>query len=512
LQPKHALPSFLTALLALPWLQNVSFGPSPLAVQGVLTWCCAAIFCLLCTRTYCSATQREAAIMHAWWLAAVLSAGLGLLQYFGVSGWLWGLASAAEPGQAYGNLRQRNQFATLLAIGWVAVLWHAAPPQPHRGSLALGLRRTSALYLSTAVLAAASAASGSRTGMLQWLAIAGLFWYWSGWSQEPQHRRVLRRLVSLGLLAYALAAFALPAVLNKGVFGSGILSRLQEAAPACASRITLWGNVLQLIAHKPWLGWGWGELDYAFFITPLQGERFCGLVDNAHNLPLQLAVSAGIPFAALVCGLLLGWVAYAKPWRETHATRQMAWAVLAVIGLHSLLEYPLWYAPFQLAALLAFFLWCSVATRPHRILNTTTVRAIATGLLVACALVAYDYWRMSQVYLPLASRSRWFTTDAMQTAQASWLFKDLALFAELTTTPLTKDRAAQVHALALRVVHLSPEPRVIEKLMESATLLGQDKQAVFYLARYQAAFPAESARWRAGLHPVAAADPKIENH
>ena len=36
----------------------------------------------------------------------------------------------------------------------------------------------------------------------------------------------------------------------------------------------------------------------------------------------------------------------------------MAWAVLAVIGLHSLLEYPLWYGPFQIAfGLCLAWLW-----------------------------------------------------------------------------------------------------------------------------------------------------------
>lgn len=35
---------------------------------------------------------------------------------------------------------------------------------------------------------------------------------------------------------------------------------------------------------------------------------------------------------------------------------QMAWMILSVIGLHSMLEYPLWYGPFQLTVLLCLVL------------------------------------------------------------------------------------------------------------------------------------------------------------
>ena len=107
--------------------------------------------------------------------------------------------------------------------------------------------------------------------------------------------------------------------------------------------------MLALIVQHPWLGWGWRELGYAHYIHLYDGPRFCDILDNAHNLPLHLAVELGVPVAVTTCGLLGWWVVRAKPWAETDATRRMAWTVLAVVGLHSLLEYPLWYGPFQIA-------------------------------------------------------------------------------------------------------------------------------------------------------------------
>ena len=66
-------------------------------------------------------------------------------------------------------------------------------------------------------------------------------------------------------------------------------------------------------------------------------------------------------------------------------------------------------------------------------------------------------------------------------------------------TPLTPDNAAWTQATATALIAYSPEPRVIEKLIESAVMNGQDEVALFHLQRFKAAFPAEHARWAEGL-------------
>jgi len=104
------------------------------------------------------------------------------------------------------------------------------------------------------------------------------------------------------------------------------------------------------------MGWGWGELDYAHFITLYPGARFCEILDNAHNLPLHLAVELGMPLTLAFFGAVVWWVMRARPWAETDASRQLAWVVLLLIGVHSLLEYPLWYGPFQLAVVLCLLM------------------------------------------------------------------------------------------------------------------------------------------------------------
>jgi len=60
---------------------------------------------------------------------------------------------------------------------------------------------------------------------------------------------------------------------------------------------------------------------------------------------------------------------------------------------------------------------------------------------------------------------------------------------------VTPANAAEMHSLAQRVIHFSPEPRVIVKLIESAELLGLDGEARAQAERFSGAFPQEFARW-----------------
>jgi hypothetical protein len=343
------------------------------------------------------------------------------------------------------------------------------------------------------LLVSADVASGSRTGLLQLLLLLALGLVW----------RQGRATMLFAVLGYAVAAIALPHLAGLDPAHSGILGRASEAPAGCSSRLVLWSNVLHLISLRPWLGWGWGELDHAHFTTLYPGERFCEILGNAHNLPLHLAVTLGVPIALAFCGALVWLVVRAKPWREQDATRQLAWSVLAVIGLHSLLEYPLWYGPFQLATVLV--VWMLWPTRPSQSLlskdqpaNKARVQwpmALASIAILAGSYASWDYWRISQIYLPAAQRAEAYRDNTLAKISDSWLFRDQVHFAELGITPLTAANAEHIHALATELLHFSPETMVVEKLLESASLLGKDDEVAYYLPRYRAAYPQDFARW-----------------
>lgn len=435
-----------------------------------------------------------AAIVHAWLLAALMSGVMALAQYFGVSEHLGPAINSTEPGEAFANLRQRNQFATLTSIGLIALLWKVEQGTRLRWAV-----------LGAVLLATANAASASRTGALQIALIVAFSFWW--------HRSSGRSGAVVGItamLAYCVAAVSLPMLLQQlaGVSAPNAFSRL-ASGDGCASRSILWGNVLHLIAQKPAWGWGWGELDYAHFATLYPGPRFCDILDNAHNLPLHLAVELGVPAAVVLCGGFIWWLAARRPWRETDPARRMAWAVIAVILLHSLLEYPLWYGPFQMA--LGFALGLLARQRAPALPDTASWRsknAVAVVLGIALLYSAWDYHRVSQLYTAPEQRSALYRDRPLPRIGDSWLFRDQVAFAELSTVALTQDNAARTHALAMGLLHYSPEPRVIEVAIESAVVLHRDDQALWLLARYRAAFPQEYESWsKAGARAQPAATP-----
>ncbi|MBT2324991.1 O-antigen ligase C-terminal domain-containing protein [Variovorax paradoxus] len=429
----------------------------------------------------------------AWGLlaAGLLSAILGLLQYYGLAEPLAPWTTSPELGQAYGNLRQRNQFATLISMALIAAFWlHAAN----------GRRIRAALLPAGPLLILAAAASTSRTGLLQLLLIsgtaAGLAWRERLRSKAGTAEYKLPHPVLLLALipAYFAAAWLLPWLASSEV--DTMMRRLREGAPDAHSRLVLWRNVLDLIARHPWAGWGWGELSFAHYSTLYGGPRFVEILDNAHNLPLHLAVELGIPAALLICGGF-GWlVLAARPWRETDPARIMVWGLLGAIVLHSLLEYPLWYGPFQLVfGLCLGFLW--PAPQKAGLKRRAAPALAAAALLMAIVgYAAWDYTRISQIYLAREERLPAWRDDTLAKLQGSWLFANQVKFAKLVLTPVSTANAAEVHALAQHLLHFSPEPRVITKLIDSAMLLGLDDEALAQAARFRKAFPREYARWR----------------
>lgn len=509
--------------IALPWLNPFSLGPTPHLASLWFSWVWVVFFFWggVGAGGRKVGGQLVTTIAAAWLAAALISTMMGLLQYFGTAATFEPWVGSAGLGEAFANLRQRNHFATLTNLGLVALLlWVACRPSRDAVSTYApqGRGLSGSWWVLFAVAAAVllgigNAASSSRTGLVQLVLLTVMVGLWTR-GGDGLHSLAIRKVLIAAVLAYGVAIFVLPPLVGLDLHSAGVIGRLNSSDAGCSSRLTLWSNVLHLIAQKPWLGWGWGELDYAHFITLYPGPRFCEILDNAHNLPLHMAVELGIPFALLVCCAGLWLVLRAKPWGETNATRQMAWSVLAVIGLHSLLEYPLWYGPFQMSVgLSVWLLWSTPSalrsTRPtgdriavlERVtknptpLNRMVFASAAALWMVVLVYAGWDYWRISQIYLAPKSRAEAYRDNTLAKIRGSWLFKNQVDFAELSTMPLTPDNVLHTYTLAKNLLHFSPEARVVEKLIESATMLGRDDEAVFYLARYQAAFPENHARW-----------------
>ena len=69
---------------------------------------------------------------------------------------------------------------------------------------------------------------------------------------------------------------------------------MRGSVPWKHTRLSQWGMALQLVAERPWLGWGAAAFSVLYPI--LRTGKWHG---HSHNLPLELAVSSGVPVMRL---------------------------------------------------------------------------------------------------------------------------------------------------------------------------------------------------------------------
>jgi hypothetical protein len=357
-----------------------------------------------------------AAFCWGWVVAGALNAGIGAVQVFAPQ-WADGdwIARSAFAGRAVGNLRQPNHLSSLLlwaAIATIALLQlRHLRPWPARGLFALTM--------------AAVVLTASRTGLVSVLLLAA----WGLLDRDLG--RSARRLLIAAPLLYALAWWGMWWWAQGGEHTFGGQARLQET-DISSSRFGIWANALALIARQPWTGVGFGEFNLAWTMTPFPG-RPTAFFDHAHNLPLHLAAELGLPLAGAVLGLLV-WALW-RGWQRSrggHTAARCAWMFVLMIGVHSLLEYPLWYAYFLLPAAWA---WGhalgapSPATRAGRWAPWAPIAALL--LVLGSAAAVLDYGRVTRIFdagaraAPLAQR--------VAEGRRSLLFSHHADYAAATT-------------------------------------------------------------------------------
>ena len=497
---------------SMPWLYAQDHAVSITVFSLCQSMFCLAICCLVFSINKLGQINSEhhanSALQNGSFVLPILFAlvGVGLVNTGMVLSPLLGivLTRLDEPYavhlHAWGALQQRNLFASLTALSLLAILmlWRVqhmrndcSEGHPVRSKLVMACT-----VLSILLLAIGNSISSSRVGALLWCVICVVSLCIFNNSKQ------IKSFAVIALMSYLAANLILLGEHARSLFPDvGLHTRLHD--DNAFSRFSLWANVTELIERSPLFGHGWRSLAYMHYATDFSGARFMEMLDNAHNLPLHLAVELGIPVALAVCALVLWLIWKSKPWAEKRAERQLAWGILMVIGIHSLVEYPLWYGPFLMTAVMAVGILCADTWRNWLLAQAnSTRRATLLGvcgcaaLLMACtAFAVFDYHRVSQIYLQPEERSSWYKADPLAAAKKSVLFQSHAQFAELQITPLSMASAPRVFVLSDALVRWSPEPRIIEKLIESAVMLGRDDVAVFHLKRYKVAYPQAYAAW-----------------
>jgi O-antigen ligase len=318
------------------------------------------------------------ALMLVVLTAGLLTAGGIALQMLGWQGFLspWLHKSVSFPRHG-GFLSQPNLAASLMVCALVCLMfWHpaqadkAAPPALWR-------------VASMAFLLFAITGTSSRTGYLEVLAV-GLLLLW-------MRKRLAISWVWVAVPLWLLVAIGLGEILSSQnlVSAQMVGDSAQAVTQSSAHRLRIWQDIGTMIESAPWLGVGWRRLQVSEVLMPGIAEP----VDHAHNLLLQIQVELGILGSLALVVFGAHWVFKLKPWQFTRAHEVVMLAIAMSLGIHSMLEYPLWHALFLF--LFAFALALLPGVGRSYACPPLMTNGMASAILVLTVWVFADY-SMSQ--------------------------------------------------------------------------------------------------------------------
>lgn len=433
----------------------------------------------------------------------VLNVLLQVLQLLGNSGIdLLPLLRFRTGGSLYGALAQQNHLSTYLCWALIATLYLHA-----RGRLAAWLM----LPLVVLFLAGLTMTT-SRMSWLQvaCIAIAGCLF---ARRMDPA-ARPRRWILLAGLpLCYLAVSLLLPQLLElAGVQPMrSSLARISNEEIGGPRRLLIEQAWAIFLAH-PVLGVGPGQFNFHQFMLDgrMDGVQFAS---SPHNLLFDLLSMTGLTGTILFLAILLP--ALARILRSARSPESVCCVLmLAVFGIHTLLEYPQWYAYFLLPAA---FLFGALETRFIRIgqnLVTRVVPAVAVlyGLALSIVLLT-QYLQLETLYLRHYVKNRLVNTvDSKAVAQIEafaghTLFTGPAEYLLCFNFYLNEIALERKLAISSRAVRHLAEPNIVYRHVILLALSGRQEEGIDFMQRLKKTSPREYDEVAAEMQRLAATQP-----
>lgn len=338
--PRAALVLIGFVLLLATQLALGRFSYPQLHLLGALYLLWAAALALLGVRlTQLMGAESFTATLG--WFAltgATISALIGLIQLWNMPGLLSQLVLPQIHERIYANTGQPNHLASQVCFGLVSLgyLWTT--------------RRLAVLpaVLLAIVLLAALTVCGSRAVWLYLPALALLAGAALFFRPDGNSRRLL--LFAIAAMAGMIVVQWLYGVVAPSgtIAADTVAQRLRTLGMGSPVRLRFWYEAWLMFLQAPVFGVGFRQFAWHSFLLAVAVPGTIldhGIIDHAHNLVLQIGAEFGLAGLLLLAAGLIWW---ARSLSARRWTSELWWvlSVLAVLGLHSMLEYPLWYAYF----------------------------------------------------------------------------------------------------------------------------------------------------------------------
>lgn len=474
------------ALVILVWVQFATkhggLFESVVLFSLYLVW--AFLLMLAACRIETALGRERMADTLAWGLlaCALLLALTGALQHW--APWIDPAYLFPSQGKINGNIAQANSFADYLWIGIASALYLNG-----RGKLG-----SAALWLMLPVLIGFSLMSGSRSVYFFALALTVWLGLWA-WQQDAAERKTLLRAAALLLPALLLVQWLIE---HSGTPVSSA-QRLVAQGSYDSVRLTLWRAAIEIFSEHPLLGAGFDSFSREFFERieqfPINGA---GIPEHSHNLLTEMLAEFGLIGFGLVVTTATLWLLALRPLHSLRgdAPKFLALGALLILGVHSGLEYPLWYAHFLAIAALMLALgdgkrWQFFFALRHRLLLAGV--AIVGG--AALLNLRSDYNQLEAAAQGRSSNGQFVAADT----QHAWLLKTYSsslwrYYAALqfaARMPIdARDAGSRVKVME-EALHFSPIRQGAFRYAALLQLDGQQEAAKRQLKRAMQAYPGD---------------------
>ena len=393
--PVSTISAAVLSLALLPWLQWSS-GMIPKSGTAFISSAYLVGLSLAIAVGQAGGKETNQRVFHVLFGALALAATLNMIvQMFQWYRWqpdridtlLMILVTPVSGGQRpSGMILQPNQLATLQVWGLIGLSWFR-----YQRILKLPVFLAAFTFICIGI-----GLTRSRTGLLEILAVTLLLcWVW--WKTTPR-----RDIAFTWVVAFiSLIVLELNFVQVTDWLGAGTLAAPSRLSGDDGARLFAWKVFFAVVFESPWTGYGIADLGSAYVaLAEKRPELYFGArFVHAHNVILDLLLWVGIPLGLAILAGLSVWF-YRKitdlPARPLNA---FPFALLMVMGLHTMLELPHHFLYFLIpAGLCVGMLSVNEASKGTLELPRYTWMLSGIVVLVSTGTVARDYFPYQERY------------------------------------------------------------------------------------------------------------------
>lgn len=458
-----AVPLFLVAVILLQgWLMPLVYPPDQLFSLAYLFAASLAV-CLGAAVSGDQELRQRLLIGLAglMLLAAVISVWIQITQLAGmnITPFVMYLAKTAALGRPYANIAQPNQLALILCFGmaanWLICLYRLTDRWTALASM---------LFILCGLVL-----TQSRIG---WI-IVPLFSVLMAWNGRRRTEAGWQMYLFMPAIYFSLVLM-LPHLVGVLGYSGGSVA---EHIGGRSERLGLWKQALHMANSHPFAGVGWAgfgpeqiRIAADFPVTTY--------AEHAHNLFLNFAAELGWPVTLL---LTLGAVLWAYRVRRLADQPLNLFAILCLSAalVHSMVEFPLWYAYILLpVAFLMGYLHQQVArprcfTLPFHLINGVILAAV-----LSATWMTWDYQRVVAGFNVL----RWQPEATVQRSKALQppeytLYPEFFIYFKLMGMHAEEGMAAEQIAYIEKWTPRFGFVHILNKLAEVSVLNGKPEQA-----------------------------------